>query len=105
MPFIDTHALEPRTDRPGWRGHIFSSPSMTFAHWEFEPGATVHLHSHPQEEVWHIVEGELEVTIAGETAIAGPGMAAIVPAETPHAVKALTAGKAIIADYPLREGF
>lgn len=105
MPFVDTHELETRTDRPGWRGRIFSSPNMTFAYWEFEPGACVHDHDHPQEEVWHVVDGELEVTIDGETRAAGPGMAAIVPAHTRHSVRALTAGRAIVADYPLRPGF
>ena len=105
MPFIDTHEIAAVEKRPGWRGRIFSSPSMTFAHWDFTAGAAIHEHGHPQEEVWHIIEGELEVTIAGETRRAGPGMVAIVPAETTHSVVALTDGKAIVADWPLREGF
>jgi quercetin dioxygenase-like cupin family protein len=32
-------------------------------------------------------------------------MVAIVPANAPHAVKALSDGKAIVADYPVRPGF
>lgn len=103
MPFVDTRSLDVNEKRPGWRGRIFSSPSMTFAHWDFEAGASIHEHVHPQEEVWHVVEGELEVTIGGETVRAGPGMAAIVPMETPHSVRALTRGRAIVADYPLRQ--
>ena len=105
MPFVDTNTL-PRDEKgPGWLGRYFHSPSMTFAHWEFTAGADVHEHSHPQEEVWEVIEGELAVTIAGETRVAGPGMAAIVPADTPHAVVALTDGKAIVIDYPLRPEF
>jgi quercetin dioxygenase-like cupin family protein len=91
--------------RPGWKGAIFSSKTMTFAHWHFTAGASIHEHNHEQEEVWHIVEGELEVTIAGETKVAGPGMVAIVPANTKHTVKALSSGMAIVADYPLRPDF
>jgi len=34
--------------------------------------------------------------------MAGPGFVAIVPPNTTHEVKALTAGKAIVVDYPLR---
>jgi len=105
MPFIDTREIAVNEKRPGWRGRIFHSPQMTFAHWDFDAGATIHEHSHLQEEVWHVIEGELEVTIGGETRAAGPGTVAIVPAHTPHSVKALTKGKAIVADYPLREGF
>ena len=103
MPFLDTRAIEPYERRPGWRGRTFHSPSMTFANWEFDAGAWIHEHHHPQEEVWQVIEGELEVTIGGETQIAGPGMAAIVPADTPHSVRALTDGKAMVVDWPLRE--
>lgn len=105
MPFIDTTALEAKEKRPGWVGRIFHSAHMTFAHWDFAAGATIHEHGHPQEEVWHILEGELEITIGAETRRAGPGMVAIVPAQTPHSVRALSDGKASVVDWPLREGF
>jgi quercetin dioxygenase-like cupin family protein len=102
MPFVDTRQIEPVERRPGWLGRTFHSPSMTFAQWRFTAGSSIHEHNHGQEEVWQVIEGELEVTIGGETRIAGPGMAAIVPADTPHSVVARTDGFAIVADYPLR---
>jgi unsaturated pyranuronate lyase len=102
MPFIDTSKLPTIEKRSGWRGKHFHSPSMTFGHWEFGRGSTIHEHFHPQEEVWEILEGELEVTVDGITQIVGPGMAAIVPANTAHSVKALSDGRAIVIDYPLR---
>jgi unsaturated pyranuronate lyase len=106
MPFLDTGDIEAVEKRPGWRGRIFSSATMTFAHWDFVAGSTIHEHEHPQEEVWHILAGELEVTITGEAAQrAGPGMVAIIPPDTRHSVVAITDGKAVVADYPLREGF
>jgi hypothetical protein len=64
------------------------------------PGSTIHEHWHPQEEVWGILEGELEVTIDGVTQQAGPGVATIVPPDARHAVRAVTDGKASVADYP-----
>jgi quercetin dioxygenase-like cupin family protein len=105
MPFIDTLKMPSSEKRPGWHGRIFHSPSMTFAHWDFAAGAEIHSHHHAQEEVWHVLEGELVVTIGEETTLAGPGMVAIVPADTPHAVVARTAGKAIVVDHPSRPGF
>jgi quercetin dioxygenase-like cupin family protein len=104
MPFLDTNKIDPEERRPGWVGRSFHSPSMTFAHWEFRAGADVHRHSHPQEEVWQVIEGELEITIGDETRRAGPGLVAIVPGGVEHAVRALSAGKAIVTDWPLREG-
>jgi quercetin dioxygenase-like cupin family protein len=105
VPLIDTRQLTVIQKRPGWRGRLFHSPSMTFAHWDFEAGSTIHEHAHDQEEVWHVLEGELEVTIDGVAQVAGPGVVAIVPAKTSHAVRALSDGKAIVVDYPLRPDF
>jgi quercetin dioxygenase-like cupin family protein len=105
MPFIDTRHLTAIEKRPGWRGRLFHSASMTFAHWEFAAGSSIHAHAHDQEEVWHVLEGELEITIDGAAQTAGPGMVAIVPARASHAVRALRDGKAIVVDHPRRDGF
>jgi quercetin dioxygenase-like cupin family protein len=99
--FIDTSKLPTIERLPGWRGRYFDS-SMTFAHYEFDAGS-IHEHFHPQEEVYHIIEGELELTIDGATRRLGPGFVAVVPSNTPHAVKAISSGRVIIVDYPLRE--
>ncbi len=103
MTFIDTAKLAVIERKPGWHGRYFDSANMTFGHYDFDAGAVIHGHSHEQEEVWHVIAGELEVTIAGVAQKAGPGFVAIVPPNTTHEVKALTAGKAIVVDYPLRK--
>ena len=105
MPVLDTKDLPVLEKRPGWRGRLFHSPSLTFVHWDFEAGSDIHEHSHEQEEVWEILLGELEVTIGGKAHVAGAGMVAIIPAHARHSVKALTDGKAIVIDYPLRPDF
>jgi quercetin dioxygenase-like cupin family protein len=102
MPFIDTRGLAVRERLPGWHGRSFHSPSMTFAHYDFASGSSVHEHSHPQEEVWEVIEGEVELTIDGVTQTVRPGLVGIVPGNVRHSVKALTDGRAIIVDYPLR---
>jgi len=105
MPFIDTGKLRVVQRLPGWSGRYFHSPSMTFAHYDFLRGSTIHEHSHPQEEVYEVTEGELELTIDGVTEVARQGIVAIVPSNARHSVKALTDGRAIIVDYPLRRDF
>ncbi len=102
MPFIDTHQLNAKEPLPGWRGRYFDSENMTFAYYEVTAGSSIHEHSHPQEEVWHVIEGELEVTIGGKAQVAGAGCVALVPPNTLHSVKALSAGRSIVVDYPLR---
>ncbi len=102
MPFIDTHSLDVIERLPGWYGRYFHSQSMTFAHYDFKRGSSIHEHFHPQEEVYEVIEGELEVIIDGVAQIAQPGLVAVVPSNVRHSVKALTDGRAIIVDYPQR---
>ena len=44
---------------------------MTFAHYDFVRGASIHEHFHAQEEVYEVIEGELEVTVDGVDAVDG----------------------------------
>ena len=103
MNFVDTSQLPVIERLPGWRGRYFESPSMTFAHYEFDAGSSIHEHSHAQEEVYEVIEGELEISIGGVTRRLVPGVVGIVPPNALHSVKAITDGKVIIVDYPLRE--
>jgi quercetin dioxygenase-like cupin family protein len=102
MPFVDIQSLDVIERLPGWYGRYFHSPSMTFAHYDFVQGSSIHEHFHPQEEVWELIEGEIELTIDGVAHIARAGVVGIVPGNVRHSVKALTDGRAIIVDYPLR---
>lgn len=105
MPVIDVAAL-PVTERlPGWFGRYFHSPNMTFAHYEFRRGSSIHEHFHPEEEVYEVLEGELEITIDGVAEVIRPGLVAIIPSQARHSVKALTDGRAIIVDHPSRPEF
>jgi quercetin dioxygenase-like cupin family protein len=102
MPFIDTDRLEVKEPLPGWKGRFFLTENMTFAYYVFSKGATVHEHVHPNEEVWNVIEGQLEVSIDGHTHVAGPGSAAHVPPNVAHAVTALADGRAIVVDHGIR---
>ena len=105
MPFVDTNSLKVIERLPGWHGRYVHSANMTFAHYDFKAGSSIHEHFHPEEEVYEVIEGELEVTIEGVTQVARPGIIAIVPANARHSVKALTTGRAIIVDQPARPEF
>jgi mannose-6-phosphate isomerase-like protein (cupin superfamily) len=104
VPFVDPADMVQGAPLPGWSGRFFHSENMTFAHWDIAADAApLHEHQHVQEEVWNVVAGELLITIDGVERQIGPGGVAVVPPNTPHAVRALTAARAVIADYPLRE--
>ncbi len=103
MPFIDTSTFKVIERLPGWRGRYFHTDNMTVAHYEFARGASIHEHFHPQEEVYEVVEGELELTIDGVAQPVRPGIVGIVPSNARHSVKALTDGRLIVVDWPLRK--
>jgi len=103
MPFIDTKQLKVKEPLPGWKGRFLNSENMTFGYYTVATGASIHEHSHPNEEVWHIIEGEFEVTIGGETRVVGAGCVAAVPPNTTHSVQALSDGRVIVVDHPLRQ--
>jgi quercetin dioxygenase-like cupin family protein len=105
MPFVTISSLDVLERLPGWHGRYFHSQNMTFAHYDFARGSSIHEHAHEQEEVYEVIEGELEVTIDSATQIARAGVVAIVPSNARHSVRALTDGRAIIVDYPVRRDF
>ena len=82
---------------------LFDSPSMTFAHYEFDAGSGSTSTSIPKKRSRQVIEGELEIAIGGDVP-SGPVLASS-ESFRQHAafgVKAISSGKAIIVDYPLR---
>jgi quercetin dioxygenase-like cupin family protein len=104
MPFLETNSLPVIERSPGWHGRYFHSRNMTFARYDFTRGASIHEHFHDEEEVYEVIEGELEVTIDGVAQTVRAGLVAIVAENVRHSVKALSNGKAIIVDHPARLG-
>ncbi len=102
MPFVDPKALPDLGPKPGWHGRFFHSEHMTFAYYDLDPGASLHAHSHGNEEVWHVIAGELDITLAGETRTVTAGSAVVVPANTMHAVAVTRPCRVIVVDHPVR---
>lgn len=102
MPFLDTTGLKIVERLPGWKGRFFHTATMTFADYEFTAGSSIHEHFHPEEEVYEVITGELEMRIDGVRQIVRPGIVAIVPGNAPHSVRALSDGRVIVVDHPAR---
>lgn len=103
MPFIRPEDMKTGEPLPGWRGRFWRSQNMSFAHYDAKSGSSIHEHHHPNEEVWIVIDGELEVTADGETQIVGPGAVAVVSPNVTHSVRVVGDARAIVANYPLRE--
>src|SRR5262249_12696696 len=103
MAFIDPAELPAREIRPGWTARFFHSEHMTFAYYEIAGGAGVHRHSHDNEEVWHVVDAALEVTLGDAARRVPAGQSVVVPAGVEHALRADGPSRAIVVDHPVRD--
>ncbi len=53
----------------------------------FAPHTEAPMHSHDEEQITLVVEGELEFDLDGEVRLLRPGMVAVIPANVPHAAR------------------
>jgi quercetin dioxygenase-like cupin family protein len=71
---------------------------------KLEAGAGVPTHAHPHEQLGHVLEGELELTIAGESHVLAPGDAFQIPGGVEHAARS---ERCLVMDVfqPVREDY
>ena len=77
---------------------------MSFVH--LAPGAEVVLHDHEHEQIGHMVEGTMYLTIGGDERLVRPGDAYTIPGGVPHrAVGGPEGGLALDIFSPPRENY
>jgi len=67
---------------------IIKDRAGTVTLFAFDEGEGLSEHTAPYNALLHLLEGEAEVTISGNTSLLEQGEAIILPAGIPHAVKA-----------------
>ncbi|MFH1091367.1 MAG: cupin domain-containing protein [Pseudomonadota bacterium] len=89
-------------DAPGVRGKLLQAGDKQLVFFEIEPIGVIPPHSHSAQ--WGIVvEGEIEMTIGGETRTCRKGDSYFIPACVEHSARVRTKVKAIdIFDEPSR---
>jgi len=105
MTFITIDTLPEKEVVAGFRARFIHSEHMTLAFWQVEAGAALPEHAHPHEQVTTVLEGEFELTVAGESRVLKPGMAGVVPSNIRHKGRALTVCRLIDAFYPVRDEY
>lgn len=75
------------------------------AEFRLSAGATIPVHSHPQEQTGTLVSGVLEFVIADERRIARAGDAWCLAPDTPHGVEVLEDAVVIEVFAPVREDY
>jgi len=103
MPFIDTADLPALKLADGVTARVIHTGHNSLAMVTLKAGAVVPEHRHRHEQVTTVFEGQLKLTVGGETVVLGRGQAMVMPADVPHAATAVTDCLAMDVFYPVRE--
>jgi len=75
---------------------IVKQPTGTLTLFAFDQGQELSEHTAPFDAVVEVLEGEVVLTIGGKAVRATAGQTVIMPANIPHAVKAVTRFKMLL---------
>ena len=71
----------------------------------FEKGSVAQMHSHPHQQIGHVLEGRFELEIDGRREVLTAGDSFVVAANILHAATCLEKGIIIDSFSPMREDF
>jgi quercetin dioxygenase-like cupin family protein len=89
----------------GIAGRYVHGDQCTMGIVEIEKGSILPLHHHPHEQLTYILEGELEMTIGGETMNLRQGDYFVIHSNVPHSAVANVACKVMDVFAPVREEY
>lgn len=89
----------------GFTAKFVHTENVSLGFWEVKKDSVLPMHSHLNEQVTQVIEGELELTIDGITAIYKAGFMVVIPSNIMHSGKAITDCKLFDIFYPSREDY
>jgi quercetin dioxygenase-like cupin family protein len=89
----------------GIAGRYIHGDQCTMGIVEIEKGSVLPLHHHPHEQLTYILEGELEMTIGGETMTLRQGDYFVIHSNVPHSAVAHVACSVMDVFAPVREEY
>ena len=75
---------------------IIDKPVGTVALFAFDEGEGLSEHTTPYDAMVHVLDGEVEITIGGDPYTVGAGEMIVMPADVPHALRAVTRYKMLL---------
>ncbi|MCB0636196.1 MAG: cupin domain-containing protein [Lewinella sp.] len=90
---------------PGFFARMVHLEKLTVAHFRIVAGSTLPEHAHHHEQITNVIEGQLEMTVGGQTQVCTAGMSVTIPAHVPHSGRALTDCRVVDVFSPVREDY
>ena len=104
--FFDVENREAKKVAPGVRIRTFWADQMLLSVVDVAAGAAVPMHNHPHEQAGTVINGRLQMTIAGETRWLEPGDTYIIPGGIDHMVLAGDEPARVLDVFsPVREAY
>ena len=97
--------IKPKELAPGITGYYAHGEKSSLGYLELKKGSQVPLHSHINEQITYIIEGQLDMMIGGVACSLTDGMYHVIHANVPHSAIAITDCKVIDAFSPVREDY
>ena len=97
--------IKPKELAPGITGYYAHGEKETFGYIELKKGSKVPLHSHINEQITYMIEGQLDMVIDGIACSLTAGMYHIIPSNVLHSAVAITDCKVTDAFAPAREDY
>lgn len=89
----------------GITAKMIHTDQLTIAHVNIKKNAILPEHAHFNEQVTHLIEGVLALTVNGTEHILKSGMSMVIPSNVRHSAKAVTPCEVIDTFCPVREDY
>ena len=105
MPRYDLATVPTRELFPGFTARLVHTPRVTQSFVHGTAGHAFPEHAHPHEQIVTVLEGELELTVGGESIRLTPGAVFAIPPDVPHSGRAITDIRLLDTFAPTREDY
>ena len=105
MKHIRLEQVPERELYPGFIARIIHTDLQSISYVKCIKGAVLPVHHHMEEQVLNLIEGEMDVTVEGETVKCRAGDVVHIPSNAKHTVTAITDCLAIDLFSPAREAY
>ena len=105
MAFISLDDISIQELIPGFAAKLIHTDGLTVGYFTITAGSILPEHKHIHEQVSNVLQGEFEMTVAGEIKILKPGDVSVIPSNVPHSGRAITDCVILDVFNPVREDY
>ncbi len=105
MGFVELNQLPELQIAAGIHARAVTAECVTVLHVRIDAGALLPQHSHHNEQVVNVIEGELELEVEGKTYSLVPGKVMVLPPNVVHSGRAVSDCRIVDVFHPVRQDF